>query len=64
MQPFAIANALTSLVSYFVIHRLAVDIVAQRGGDFAQALAVFAAGRRERVALLSIFASLVTGALT
>ncbi len=45
---------------HFVIHRLAVDIVAQRGGDFAQALAVFAAGRREGGFAIHLFASPVT----
>jgi hypothetical protein len=38
---------------HLVVHRLAVDVIAQRGGDFAQTLAVFAAGRGD-VALLSI----------
>lgn len=43
---------------HLVVHRLAVDVVPQRGGDFTQAFAVFTAGRRDsrfRIHLLTGF---------
>ena len=43
---------------YLIVHRLAVDVVPQRGGDFTQTFAVFTAGRRDsrlRIHLLTGF---------